>query len=136
MKTSFSRIFLTASVILVLTLVLIGFSFQILVKNYLTESAMDRLESDGQCISSLVQAYSSDTPVSSRDFHIALSAATTVSGADAVDKRAPFVTAVREKVDALYAKGRNSVMTDAELRSLLKEADEQVYLKLEANLAK
>ncbi|MBQ9988628.1 MAG: 2-isopropylmalate synthase [Clostridia bacterium] len=59
-----------------------------------------------------------------------------LSGADAVDKRAPFVTAVREKVDALYAKGRNSVMTDAELRSLLKEADEQVYLKLEANLAK
>ena len=84
MKTSFSRIFITASVILVLTLALVGISFQILVKNYLTGSAMDRLESDGRCIADLVQAYSSDGPGSSRDFHIALSAATTVSGADAV----------------------------------------------------
>ena len=45
MKTSFSRIFITASVILVLTLALVGISFQILVKNYLTGSAMDRQES-------------------------------------------------------------------------------------------
>ena len=84
MKTSFSRIFITASIILILTLVLIGISFQILVKNYLTDTAVDRLKSDGQCIADLVEAYSSEGTVSSRDFHIALSATATVSGADAV----------------------------------------------------
>ena len=84
MKTSFSRTFITASIILIATLVLIGVSFQILVRNYLTNSAVERLESDGQCIADLVQAYSGDASISSRDFRIALSATTTVSGADAV----------------------------------------------------
>ena len=84
MKTSFSRIFTTASIILILTLVLIGISFQLLVRNYFTDSAVQRLKSDGQCIAELVQAYSGETGLSSRDFHIALSATATVSGADAV----------------------------------------------------
>ena len=84
MKTSFSRIFTTASIILILTLVLIGISFQLLVRNYFTDSAVQRLKSDGQCIADLVQAYSGETGLSSRDFHIALSATATVSGADAV----------------------------------------------------
>ena len=84
MKTTFSRTLTAVSVILLATLVLVGVSFQLLVKNYLTNRAMEGLKHNGNAIAQLVQAYSDDFPTAVRDFHVALTTATNVSGADAV----------------------------------------------------
>ena len=84
MKSIFSRTFSTAALVLLAALVAIGVSFQVLVKDFLVERTMENLKSDGQVIADLVQAYTSDQPISARDFNIALTAAYTVSGADAV----------------------------------------------------
>ena len=84
MKTSFSRSFLSFAVLFLVALLLIGFSFQILVRSFLTNRAMEALRQDGESIAALVQAYSDDRDLDTRDFHIALSAAAAVSGADVV----------------------------------------------------
>ena len=84
MKSTFSRIFTAAAAILLAALLLVGISFQMLVKNYLTDTAVERLKNDGQVICDLIQAAYSDDPISSRDLNLALSVATAVSGADAV----------------------------------------------------
>ena len=84
MKTTFSRTFTTVAVILLVALLLVGISFQVLVRNYIAQRAVEGLKRDGQVIAQLVQAYSEDMPLSVRDFHIALTATAAVSGADAV----------------------------------------------------
>jgi signal transduction histidine kinase len=84
MKTTFSRTFAAAAVVLLAATLLIGISFQVLVKDYLTKQTMASLKNDGECIAELVLAYGADNYMSGRDFHIALSTATRVSGADAV----------------------------------------------------
>ena len=84
MKTSFSRSFLSFAVVFLTALLLIGFSFQLLVRSFLTDRAMEALRQDGESIAALVQAYSDDKNLDTRDFHIALSAAAAVSGADVV----------------------------------------------------
>ena len=50
--------------------------------------------------------------------------------ADAVDKRHPVVVAVKEKVDAEYAAGRNTVMGDEELEQMVYAADPDFFEKL------
>ena len=84
MKTTFSRTFTAAAVILLAATLLIGISFQLLVRQFLTKQTVDGLKNDGECIAELVLAYGADTYMSGRDFHIALSTASRVSGADAV----------------------------------------------------
>ena len=84
MKTTFSRTFTAAAVILLAATLLIGISFQVLVRQFLTKQTVDSLKSDGECIAELVLAYGADSYMSARDFHIALSTASRVSGADAV----------------------------------------------------
>ena len=84
MKTTFSRTFAAAAVVLLAATLLIGISFQVLVKDYLTKQTMASLRNDGECIAELVLAYGADNYMTGRDFHIALSTATRVSGADAV----------------------------------------------------
>ncbi len=49
----------------------------------------------------------------------------------AVDKREPFVLAMKNEVDALYALGRQTVMSDGELCDLLKKVDCAAYARLE-----
>lgn len=51
-------------------------------------------------------------------------------GDEAVDKRAPFIVAMKEKVDAEYADGRNTVMGDGELENILREVDYAEYKRL------
>ena len=82
MKTTFSRNFSTAASILLLALFVLGASFQMLVKDYLTKQTMASLKNDGECIAELVLAYGADNYMSGRDFHIALSTATRVSRMD------------------------------------------------------
>ena len=84
MKTTFSRTLIAVTVLIVMAMVILGISFQLMVSNYLTDSAMEGLVEDGRVIVALVQAYVSDAPLTDRDFGIALSAASSVSDADAV----------------------------------------------------
>ncbi len=84
MRTAFGRLFSAVAIILLTALLLIGVSFQVLVRNYLTERTVEDLRTDAQSVAQLVQTYWEEDSVSSRDFHIALTMATKVSGADAV----------------------------------------------------
>ncbi len=53
-----------------------------------------------------------------------------LKGDEAIDKKAPIVTAVKEKVDEFYADGRTTVMGDEELEILVMHSDEELYHQL------
>ena len=93
MRSTFSRTFFPAALLLLSALLLVGASFQILVKNYLVEQAFSSLENDGNAIASLASAYYTGGSVRSREFYLNLSIASQVSDADAVifDERGSLV---------------------------------------------
>ena len=70
--------------VLLMAMLLIGTSFQALVKNYLTEEAMEGLKNDGNAISALAAAYYTDGSLTQQDFLVNLSFVSQVSQADAV----------------------------------------------------
>lgn len=84
MKTTFSRTFFPAALLLLIALLLVGASFQMLVRDFLEEQAYESLEKDGSAIASLASAYYTDGSLSGREFFINLSIASQVSEADAV----------------------------------------------------
>ncbi len=84
MKTSFSRTFSTVATILLLSLMVLGASFQMLVKEYLVESTVAELQTDSKIVADLAAAYSIDGSLSSRDFLMNLDVAAQVSDSDAV----------------------------------------------------
>ena len=84
MKSTFSRTFFPAALLLLTALLLVGASFQILVKNYLVNESYADLESDGTTIASLASAYYTEGSLSGRNFLVNLSVASDVSDADAV----------------------------------------------------
>ena len=84
MKSSFSRIFSAAATILLLALLLLGFSFQALVKEYMVESTVSDLKKDAQIISELAASYSLEDSLSSSDFLLNLDVACQISDSDAV----------------------------------------------------
>ena len=84
MKTTFSRTFFTAATILLAALMVLGLSFQILIRDYLLDRTMSDLKQDAGVISDLAAAYSIDGSLSSRDFLLNLDIASRVSDADAV----------------------------------------------------
>ena len=84
MRTTFGRFFSTAVLLLLVALLLVGTFFRVLVKNYLTENAMDSLRNDAQVISQLAAAFYSDGDTSVMYFLMNLDVASKVSGADAV----------------------------------------------------
>ena len=84
MKSSFSRSFSVFAAILLVALTILGSSFQILVKNYLTDTTYATLEQDGQIISNLAASYWADSSLSTREFLLNLDVASQVSGSDAV----------------------------------------------------
>lgn len=49
---------------------------------------------------------------------------------EVVGKRSNIVAAVKDRVDALYAQGRNTVMGDDELAEIVKDVDEEFYDEL------
>ncbi|MEG0901048.1 MAG: 2-isopropylmalate synthase, partial [Clostridia bacterium] len=49
---------------------------------------------------------------------------------DTVDKQDPLVLNVKEKVDALFAEGRNTVMGDEELEIMVRDCDVERYGRL------
>ena len=84
MKSTFSRTFFPAALLLLAALLLVGASFQILVKNYLVNESYTDLEGDGTVIASLASAYYTEGSLSGRNFLVNLSVAAEVSDADAV----------------------------------------------------
>ena len=84
MKTTFSRIFFTAIIILMVALVLVGVFLRLLVKDYLTDNAIEILQNDARVISELAEVYHSSSRASTIDFIFNLNVASQVSGADAV----------------------------------------------------
>ena len=53
-----------------------------------------------------------------------------LQGEHMLDKRDPLVEAVKEKIDALYADGRNTVMGDMEMEIMVRDADQERYERL------
>ncbi len=84
MKTAFSRTFFSAVLILLAALLLVGASFQLLVRSFLKKEAMEGLRNEGKAISSLAQAYYADNRLTDRDFLVNLSVAASVSQSDAI----------------------------------------------------
>ncbi len=84
MRSTFSRTFFPTALLLLTALLLVGASFQLLVRNYLNNQTLDSLENDGSAISSLASAYYTEGSLTSRDFFVNLSIAAQVSEADAV----------------------------------------------------
>ena len=84
MKSTFSRTLSAVAVALLAALLLIGIFFQLLVRDYLAEKSEESLRSDGEVLVHLIQAAYSEAPLADRNFHVALTVATSVSGSDAV----------------------------------------------------
>ena len=84
MKTTFSRAFFPAALVLLSALLLVGAFLRASVNAYLTNQTVTSLESDASAISSLATAYYSEGSLSSREFFVNLSVAAEVSGSDAV----------------------------------------------------
>ena len=84
MKTTFSRTFFPAAIILLAALLLVGSTFQVLVRNYLAKQVEDNLKNDCAAITKLAAAYYTEGSVSRQNFFVNMAVATQVSGADAV----------------------------------------------------
>ena len=84
MKTTFSRLFATAAVILLLALVMIGTSFQLLVKEYLTENAMESLKTQASSVADLASAYFTGDGLQDRGFLVNLDVLNKVTGTDVI----------------------------------------------------
>ena len=84
MKSTFSRIFLSAALILLAALLAVGVSFQLLVKNYLTTQTMKDLRSDADQLCALATAYCRQNSLLSESFLVNLAVASEVSGVNTV----------------------------------------------------
>ena len=84
MKSSFSRIFFPAAMILLAALLLVGTSFYALVRHYLTEKTLDSLKSNSKTIADIAAAYYHNGAIKDADFFVNLSVASSVSGAETI----------------------------------------------------
>ena len=84
MKTSFSRTLMSFSVIMLATLLLLGFALQLLVQNYLQKKSLEDLQTDSAIIAEVAAAYYEGSSLSDEDFLINLSIVANVSDTDAV----------------------------------------------------
>ena len=84
MKTTFSRTFTTAVIILLLALVVVGTSFRVLVSDFLMDTTVENLLNEATTIASMAEAYSVNGVITDRDFLVNLDVASRVSGADAL----------------------------------------------------
>ena len=84
MKSSFSRTFFSAAIILLTALLLIGGSFQMLIQDFLSAKVLENLKQDGYSIASLAAAYHHTGGLGCPEFRINLSIAAQMSRSDAV----------------------------------------------------
>ena len=84
MKTTSSRAFFFITLVLLLSLLVVGFSLRALLSDYLADSTLDRLENDADVVADLAASYYAQGSMNTMDFMINLDVTTKVSGADAV----------------------------------------------------
>ena len=84
MKTSFSRTFFPATLLLLLALTGVGVLFMMFTQNIMVGSTMDRLKADAETVSELASAYYSDEESTGEEFFINLSVASRSAGASTV----------------------------------------------------
>ena len=84
MRTTFSRTLCALAAILIAAMVLVGFPFQVLVKNYMEDRTVERLKNDCTVLSEIATAYYMGDGLGSRDFLLNLSILSAVSGSDTV----------------------------------------------------
>ena len=82
MKTTFSRTFSTTVIILLLSLILVGTSFQALVEDYLAESTITELQRNSTAVANLASAYSAEGGMLNRAFMVNLDVVSAVSDSD------------------------------------------------------
>ena len=84
MKSSFSRNFSMAATILLLTLTILGASFQIQINSFLEDTTVSRLTQDSQVVANLAGAYGMDGNLASRDLMLNLDVVSQITNADLV----------------------------------------------------
>ena len=84
MKTSFSRNFSSTAAILLLSLLILFAAFQLLAKDYVTETTVADLKKDAGFISELASSYAIDNSLTSREFLLNLDVASRISNSDTV----------------------------------------------------
>ena len=84
MKSSFGRSFYTGALILLLSLTMLGASYQQLVKDYLTDSAFSRLERDADAISHLAASYEAGAEDMDAGVLLNLNVATSLTDSDII----------------------------------------------------
>ena len=84
MKTASGRIFLTVTLILLVSLLSVGLLLRSLIRDYLTDHTFDRLEHDAHVVSELASAYYTEGNLTTMDFLINLDIASQVAQSDAV----------------------------------------------------
>ena len=84
MKSSFTRNFTTAAVIILLALTGLGAAFQLQVKEFMTNSTISGLQKDAGVIANLASAYSLDGSLYSREFLLNLDVVSQVTDADVI----------------------------------------------------
>lgn len=84
MKTSFGRSFTTAAAILLIALTILGASFQLQVRNFLTGFIISGLRQDATVLADLASAYSVDGRLTSEEFLLNLDVVSRVTKSDAV----------------------------------------------------
>ena len=84
MKTTFTRTFVTFIVILLAALLLVGVSFQMLMRSFLTDRAIDSLKADCAAISRVAAVYYRANALTNRDLLNILSVVSDISGSDTV----------------------------------------------------
>lgn len=84
LKSSFSRSFYTGALILLVSLVMVGVSYQQLVKDYLTDTTFSRLERDAESISHLAASYAAGEDEPDPNLYLNLNVATSLSESDII----------------------------------------------------
>ncbi len=84
MKTSFSRIFFPTAILLLCAMLLVGISFQFLVKDYMQDKTVEQLRQNADTVSQLAGAYYTSGSVTGQDFYMNLEVFSKTSGSDAI----------------------------------------------------
>ena len=84
MRSSFSRFLFPGALVLLVALLSVGMAFQALVRNYMDDTTVESLKSDGTTIADLAGAYYAMDSLSNHDFLINLSVISQVTDSDAV----------------------------------------------------
>ena len=86
MRSTFSRMFFPAAIVLLAALLLVGTSFRALTANYLEKDAMNRLKTNATAIAELARVYENydSDPLNNTEFLVNLTVSAQVSGADVV----------------------------------------------------